>query len=551
MIGSARVGLAILLVLPAVPREALCQIEFVLVNNSPEVREGLNQAESDANELPPDCSKAVGDGVLITTTNRTISVYDLDNLANAPDTLSLAEFFPFMPDLEPADDVFDARTIYDNHSGRFVVSAIGPSLQGGAGTKFLHVAYSNGDGVELPDEMSPGDWFFSSINGRELDFNCDGNSQNLGVDVPTLGYDHRAWYVSPPLIGSPLQAFKTSGVIYIVHKESEDDTEITKVFTRDFTDGAGTLGCGDLEIHSFPGMGTEFPCIAKQIDSIAPAAYAVGATVDLSGQKTCALSRSSDVIRLFAVSDPLDNEHANPTPDPDYKTRFIDMVVDCYGWDRRSVPLKSGQVAGAVDGRITSAVWRKIGDDEFLYGVQAVNTEVTLAGGTFPKTVIRWYQFKMNGWPDSANSPELFRSGEIDGGTTGSGLDARPVHLIMPAVMVNDAGDVVFVMGRTSAGEEGSELEGRLSIQASGRFHDDADGEVFDLTRIKVGSADGATIAGAMEQVLRFGDYFDAALDEDGETFWIFGEHIDDEGTPNDLTDDTWATFIAHVKMPD
>jgi hypothetical protein len=113
--------------------------------------------------------------------------------------------------------------------------------------------------------------------------------------------------------------------------------------------------------------------------------------------------------------------------------------------------------------------------------------------------VIRWYQFKMNGWPDSANSPELFRSGEIDGGTTGSGLDARPVHLIVPAVMVNDAGDVVFVMGRTSAGEEGDATEGRLSIQATGRVHDDADGEVFDLTRIKVGSADGATIAGAME----------------------------------------------------
>jgi hypothetical protein len=121
----------------------------------------------------------------------------------------------------------------------------------------------------------------------------------------------------------------------------------------------------------------------------------------------------------------------------------------------------------------------------------------------------------------------------------------------MPAVMVNDAGDAVFVMSRTSAGEEGDETEGRLSIQATGRFHDDADGEVFDLTRIKVGSADGATIAGAMEEVLRLGDYFDAALDEDGETFWIFGEHIDDNGTPNDPDDDFWATFIAHVKMPD
>jgi hypothetical protein len=546
LIESSRVGLGFLIVLLGVRQRALCQIEFVTVNNQPEVREGLTQSESDANELPPDCSKAVGDGVLITTTNRTISVYDLNNLGLAPDTKSLLEFFPFDEPLDPQVDVFDARVVYDNHTGRFVVSAIGPHPDGVTSGRHVHVAYSNGTGVDLDD-----DWFFVAINGVENGFDCDGDSQIISVDVPALGYDHRAWYVSTPLIGTLPNADHTSTAVYIIHKETNDDAETVKLFARDFTDASGPLGCGELEIPNFPGMGTESPFVAKQLDSGAPAAYAIGATLDLSGQKTCALSRSSDVVRLFAISDPLDNEHLNPTPAPDYKTRFVDIVVDCYGWDRRSVPLKSGQVAGAVDGRISSAVWRKIGDDEFLYGVHAVNTEVTLAGGTFPKTVIRWYQFKMNGWPDSANSPELFRSGEIDGGTTGSGLDARPVHLIVPAVMVNDAGDVVFVMGRTSAGEEGNETEGRLSIQATGRFHDDADGEVFELTRIKVGSADGATIAGAMEEVLRLGDYFDAALDEDGETFWIFGEYIDDNGTPNDLTDDTWATFIAHVKMPD
>jgi hypothetical protein len=120
----------------------------------------------------------------------------------------------------------------------------------------------------------------------------------------------------------------------------------------------------------------------------------------------------------------------------------------------------------------------------------------------------------------------------------------------MPAVMVNDAGDILFVMGRTSAGAEGDEEEGRISIQATGLLHGDDEDEVFELTEIKVGSSDGpAKLPNGNS--LRTGDYFDAALDEDGETFWIFGEYIDDEGTPNDLTDDTWATFIAHVKMPD
>jgi hypothetical protein len=104
------------------------------------VREGLNQAESDANKLPPDCSNAVGDGVLMTTTNRTIGVYDLDNLGAGPATLSLLEFFPYVPDLDASRDVFDARVIYDNHANRFVVSAIGPRLDGAAATNFLQVA---------------------------------------------------------------------------------------------------------------------------------------------------------------------------------------------------------------------------------------------------------------------------------------------------------------------------------------------------------------------------------------------------------------------------
>ena len=528
---------------------AYSQIEFVQVNGLDEKLNGLTQAQSDPNELPPDCSKAVGDGVLITTTNRTIAVYNLANLAASPQTKSLLSFFPFDQELDPDDDVFDARVVFDNHSDRFVVIAIGPNPDGIMSDRHIHVAYSNGMGVDLND-----DWLFLAIDGVENEFTCGvpSDPQVVAVDVPALGYDHRAWYVSSPLVGFEFLADHTSTAAFIIPKDADDEASTIKLFTRDFTDSNGTLGCGSIEV---PGagqiVGTEHAFMAKHLDAGAPAAYAVGATLDLSGQKTCALSRSSDVIRLFAISDPLDNEHLNPTPAPDYKTRFIDMVVDCYGWDRRSVPLKSGQVAGAVDGWISSAAWRKIGNDEFLYAAHAVNIEVTLAGGTFPKTVIRRYQFKVNGWPDSANSPELFRSGEIDGGSTGSGVDARPVHLIVPAVMVNDAGDVVFVMGRTSAGEQGDETEGRLSIQATGRLHDDADGEVFELTRIKVGSADGATIAGAMEEVLRLGDYFDAALDEDGETFWIFGEYIDDAGTPNDPDDDFWATFIAHVKMPD
>ncbi len=75
-------------------------------------------------------------------------------------------------------------------------------------------------------------------------------------------------------------------------------------------------------------------------------------------------------------------------------------------------------------------------------------------------------------------------------------------------------------------------------------------GETFDLTEIKVGTSDGPTML-PNGTPLRLGDYFDVALDEDGDTFWIFGQYIDDNGTPNDLDDDTWATFIAHVKMPD
>lgn len=156
----------------------------------------------------------------------------------------------------------------------------------------------------------------------------------------------------------------------------------------------------------------------------------------------------------------------------------------------------------------------------------------------------------MNGWPDSANSPQLFKSGVIEGGTVGEGQEERPVHLFLPALMVNDEGDVLFVMGRSNAGD-GSQQEGRLSIQATGRFHDDPDGEVFDLTEIKVGSADGATKIPPLGEVLRLGDYFDAARDEDGRTFWVFGEYIDNNPTPSDPDDDFWSTYIAHLQMPD
>lgn len=157
------------------------------------------------------------------------------------------------------------------------------------------------------------------------------------------------------------------------------------------------------------------------------------------------------------------------------------------------------------------------------------------------RTVIphRWYEIATNGWPTSGQDPTLAQWGDIEGPS-----GPVPVHVFMPALSVNEAGDVGLIMARASSMEN-------LSIQATGRFADDPDGTMFALTTIKGSNSP------EVPDSNRWGDYFTAVPDPSGDgTFWGFAMYMidnvadPDNPTPLNPDDDGFGTWIFILLGP-
>ena len=203
-------------------------------------------------------------------------------------------------------------------------------------------------------------------------------------------------------------------------------------------------------------------------------------------------ARSSTSIRLTAVRNPL----TSPS--------LVHSNVSVPSWSSPpDAPNNGGsQRISTLDGRIMNAMWR---DGRLVAGHGAS------VGG---QVVSRWYEFDTGNWPDSG-TPTLTQSGNV---SNGSGS-----YCFFPALYINEAGSIGLVTAHSRSNEY-------ASVQYTGQVPGDAPGTMGALTLAKIGNQAASG---------RWGDYFDMALDPDGNTFWLTGEYYESGGW------DTWITSFT------
>jgi hypothetical protein len=136
----------------------------------------------------------------------------------------------------------------------------------------------------------------------------------------------------------------------------------------------------------------------------------------------------------------------------------------------------------------------------------------------------RWYEFRMNGWPESGQNPTLRQSGELDYGD--------PVHTFFPSIAADAAGNAAFVFARSSPSEF-------ISMCGTYRLASDALGTTRPMTFLKQSTAPYTAFN-------RWGDYSHIEPDPDTDFTQFWGMH--------EWTDvsSSWRTWIARIDaVPD
>ena len=134
---------------------------------------------------------------------------------------------------------------------------------------------------------------------------------------------------------------------------------------------------------------------------------------------------NNDQVRLIAIRNGL----TSPTA-----SHFL-LSVPGYSQPSDAPQLGSSNRVSVVDQRIKNGVYRN-GSYWFTHGVKPAGENRTMA---------RWYEVAMNGWPTSGNNPTLVQSGNID---AGSG-----VYTWFPDVSVDDLGNAAIIFNRSSSSE--------------------------------------------------------------------------------------------------
>jgi hypothetical protein len=286
------------------------------------------------------------------------------------------------------------------------------------------------------DDDPSGDWFKYRINVTSLGGGGD-------IDSPNLSTDSQAVYLSAD--------FFTGGQKYLVYILSKKD-----------------LIAGD------PSPLTRSLLITGQ------QSFGMPMTIDADAPQYLIEhfeSNTNTTVRLHAITDPL----GTPT-----RTTFT-LNVPAYGRPENPPQQGTSSRPTSFDSRFWSCVYR----NGSLWATHHINSDRVLA---------RWYEIKMNGWPNGG-TPELVQSGNIDPGPT--------VRTFFSSITVDSVGNAAVVCARSSPTEF-------ISMFRAVRRADDPLGTMPDQAIVQV--ATGPYTAG------RWGDYSGAQTDPaDERTFW--GHH--------------------------
>jgi len=130
----------------------------------------------------------------------------------------------------------------------------------------------------------------------------------------------------------------------------------------------------------------------------------------------------------------------------------------------------------------------------------------------------RWYEFRMNGWPDSGQDPTLRQSGELDYG--------GGVHTFFPSIAADAEGNAAIVFARSSSTEF-------ISMGRAFRRHDDALGTFRPMEFVKRSTVP-YTGAG------RWGDYSHVEPDPaEPDVFWGMHEWTN--------SSNAWRNWIVRI----
>ncbi|MDX2066158.1 MAG: hypothetical protein SFX74_10480 [Fimbriimonadaceae bacterium] len=169
-------------------------------------------------------------------------------------------------------------------------------------------------------------------------------------------------------------------------------------------------------------------------------------------------------------------------------------------------------ILDALDGRLFNAHWRA-GTLVTTHGVSPL---------TETRTVSRWYDIRLNGWPAAGTTPTLTQSGQV------SGPAGEFSH--MPAIAKNRRNELALVFSRTNSATP-------ADLMITGRKASDALGTMGAPVRVA------ASPSGfARPSQNRWGDYFGLAVDPiDDTTFWGIGM--------TGRSDGNWTTTIFNFKV--
>ncbi len=443
-----------------------------------------NASNSGYYSIPPDPHGAAGPNHIVNVVNISIEWYAKDGTQQHSGSLQ-SFFSPLSP---VGDGIFDAKVIYDQYEGRFVVVTLERQDDDDGN--------NNGD----PDDTSRillavsatsdpnGTWYYTDINSK---VNIGGT--DTWADYPGLAVDDKVVYITTNMFGFGSSGTYQDHYLWIVDKGTAGGFYAGDTTNVNVNSGsAGGAYDGTVQpAHTFgtppANMGTYLVLYSGLSDGIDEYIYV--------GQLTDPLGSPSIVWDYYALGD----------------------IDDIYTAMPDAPQQGSSDTIETNDRRTLNAVWR----DDALW---VATTVVPGSGSDSGQATAHWVKLTADG------SVTLV----ADQGNAGGEDIAGSTYTFFPSVMVDSCGNMAIGFAAS-----GSSIYPGAYYAA--RFASDSAGTLQSSSTLHAGTDYYYRAFGGTRN--RWGDYTGIALDPSNEsTFWVYNEYAMNRGTSLLGEDGRWAT---------
>jgi hypothetical protein len=445
-------------------------------------------ANAEFYHIPPDPIGAAGPNHLVCVVNTSIEWYTKAGVKQNSQRLgrnAATAAGSFFASLNPTNNTFDPKVIYDQHAGRFLVVTL--ERQGnspGSPTNSSRIL------LAVSDDSDPnGTWYFAAFDSM---INLGGT--DTWGDYPGFAVDEEAVYITLNMFTFAASPIFVSSLVWIVDKSP---------FYSNGTPAFGVYDPGTLS-----GVGAVNTPQPAHVFGPAGVASGVGTFLVSSGWTD---GSGNDFLGVIRVNNPLSS--------PTFVNSFISLGGDIHTGTVPDAPQSGTNVLiDAGDSRMYHAVWR----DNHLYAVNTVNPP---SGTDAGEATAHWYQI------DTSILSALTLT---DQGNIGGEDIAADTHTYYPSIAVDFQGNIgigfaasapTIFPGAYYTGRTNTETAG--TVQTAGTLAAGVDHYI-------------RTFGGARN---RWGDYSGISLDPATEsTFWVFNEYALTRGTVISGEDGRWGT---------